>query len=86
MQAVRAKDSNDGIGFKLAPGEIAVCAGHWMACTPNGYLADLCRHDVTEHPGGTITVSPSILVSTEYDGQRQELWHGWLKAGVWSSC
>ena len=52
---------------------------HWYACTPNGHLANLSRHEVTEHADGTITVSPSILVS---DGEGP-VWHGYLERGVW---
>lgn len=52
----------------------------WMARTPNGHLGDLSAHDVTEHDDGTISVSPSILVSNPREG---ELWHGYLERGVW---
>jgi hypothetical protein len=54
----------------------------WRGCTPNGHASNLAGHDVTEHEDGTITVSPSILVS-DHTG---ELWHGYLRAGVWESC
>lgn len=53
----------------------------WMGVTPDGLHANLSAHDVTEHEDGTITVSPSILVS---DGQRE--WHGYLERGVWRKC
>jgi hypothetical protein len=68
--------------------------GTWYATTPNDHLANLCAHAVTEHDDGTITVSPSILVSTPRagdgpDGMRSpvlvELWHGFLERGVWRS-
>ena len=52
--------------------------GHWYCRTPNGHLGNLSRHDVVEHEDGTITVSPSILVSEEV-----EVWHGYLERGVW---
>lgn len=55
--------------------------GHWFGCTPDGFMANLSKHDVVEHPDGTITVSPSILV-TAHDGS----WHGYLKEGVWNEC
>jgi len=51
-----------------------------MVRTPNGHLGDLGNHDVTEHEDGTITVSPSILVSNPQEG---ELYHGFLEHGVW---
>lgn len=52
--------------------------GMWMCRTPSGFGGNLSRHDVVEHDDGTITVSPSILVTTG-DGQ----WHGFLERGVW---
>lgn len=54
----------------------------WMVRTPNGHLGDLSAHDVTENADGTITVSPSILVSSP---QRGELYHGFLRDGEWTS-
>ncbi len=57
---------------------------YWMACSPNGHACTLVRHQVTEHEDGTITVSPSILISMRYvDGTTKELWHGFLERGVW---
>jgi hypothetical protein len=52
----------------------------WMVRTPNGHLGNLGAHDVIEHEDGTITVSPSILVS-DHTG---ELYHGFLVNGEWS--
>lgn len=52
----------------------------WMVRTPNGHLGDLGAHDVTENDDGTITVSPSILVSNNTG----ELYHGYLVAGEWT--
>lgn len=51
----------------------------WYCKTPNGHLGNLRAHDVEEHEDGTITVSPSILVS-DHTG---ELWHGYLERGMW---
>lgn len=56
--------------------------GTWDCVTPNGHLGNLGNHDVTEHEDGTITVSPSILVSDNSG----ELWHGFLERGVWREC
>lgn len=53
--------------------------GAWMARPPGNHLGDLSNHDVVEHDDGTITVSPSILIS----GSHGELWHGYLERGVW---
>lgn len=54
----------------------------WNCVTPNGHLGRLDLHNVVEHEDGTISVSPSILVS-DHTG---ELWHGFLEAGSWRSC
>lgn len=52
----------------------------WYIVCPNG---DVCtirdNHQVAEHEDGTITVSPSIVAP--HGG----CWHGWLRAGVWTS-
>ena len=58
----------------------------WFVKTPGGHSGDLSKHDVTENDDGTITVSPSILVSTRRNGQDVQLWHGYLERGVWREC
>lgn len=70
---------------KLEPGEYSYffSEGCWYAATPDGKLANLKKHDVTEHDDGTITVSPSILCS---GGSSEGSWHGFLKEGVWEEC
>lgn len=82
----------------LAPGEYAKLPdGTWYAETPNGHTANLALHNVEEHDDGTITASPSILVSAPDDGKwtttedalhhpvrGKALWHGHLTHGVWS--
>lgn len=72
----------------LQPGEYAKHPklGTWFGCTPNGHMGTLGQHDVTEHDDGTITVSPSILVTTSADGRDVEVWHGYLERGIWRSC
>jgi len=52
----------------------------WYGTTPNGLLGCLTKHNITEHDDGTISVSPSILMT----GDRQ--WHGYLIRGVWKEC
>lgn len=54
----------------------------WVCTTPNGHHGNLGAHNVAEHEDGTITVSPSILIS-DHTG---ELWHGYLEHGVWREC
>jgi len=59
----------------------------WICCSPNGHAGNLKAHEVIEHEDGTITVSPSILISRGGHGSGkpvEELWHGFLRRGVWS--
>lgn len=55
--------------------------GQWYCVPPNQpeLLANLSNHRVTEHDDGTITVSPSILVTLQWRGLQ---WHGYLERGV----
>ncbi len=55
---------------------------HWYCTTPNGLFGSIGAHTVEEHPDGTITVSPSILVNRGLGEQ----WHGYLERGVWRKC
>lgn len=59
--------------------------GQWYARPPGNHTGCLAQHEVTEHEDGTITVSPSILV-TSYDGDCQIQWHGFLVRGEWRAC
>lgn len=52
----------------------------WECVTPNGHAGNLAQHEIIEHEDGTITVSPSILVSLV---GTDEGWHGYLERGVW---
>lgn len=71
----------------LKPGEYGKVQGVWHCQAPRetpdgfGYLGNLSRHTITEHEDGTITVSPSILI-TRHDGS----WHGFLECGIWREC
>jgi hypothetical protein len=80
MQGKR-KHTNDEGDLGLLPGEYgwSLYGSCWYCCTPNGHMGNLSAHDVIEHDDGTITVSPSILVSDD----QSELWHGYLERGVW---
>lgn len=80
VQHVRELWGDDGIDGGYCP-VIRDGKRTWMARTPNGHLGNLAAHDVTEHDDGTITVSPSILVSNPQEG---ELYHGYLVAGEWT--
>lgn len=57
----------------------------WFATTPNGLAGNLSAHSVTEHEDGTITVSPSILVTSGRD-HKDPSYHGFLERGVWREC
>ena len=54
--------------------------GVWSIRTPNGLCGCLINHSVIEHEDGTITVSPSILVS---NGEGGKSYHGYLEKGIW---
>lgn len=85
MTAGRRVEIPDG-HHTLQPGEYAKWAfdGNWYARPPvdKDLTANLAAHQVTEHADGTITVSPSILVSAGAIGS----WHGFLEHGVWREC
>lgn len=69
----------------LEPGEYGLGDdGRWWVRAPAPdtlkYLTgDLSKHQVVEHEDGTITVSPSILIS-HWSGLT---WHGYLEHGEW---
>jgi hypothetical protein len=67
----------DGLWYCVPPGEEFVRGGAQF-----GTLGKLGADTVVEHEDGTITVSPSILIS---DGQGWS-WHGFLERGVWRKC
>lgn len=54
--------------------------GKWGGIVPTGDFCNLGSHEIVEHEDGTITVKPSILVSGP---EMKQLWHGFLKKGVW---
>lgn len=68
----------------LEPGEYGLGDnGKWWVRAPiegDLYLiGSLTKHNVTVNEDGTITVSPSILI-THWNGTT---WHGYLERGVW---
>lgn len=74
----KRRDPQDGEMFE--PGEYGRYAGMWMGIPPGtDLLMNVSKHEVIEHEDGTITVSPSILISR---GTPDE-WHGYLERGVW---
>ena len=79
-RVVEVKDNETTVLPIPEPGEYYCWRGVWHAMTPNGALANLGNHEVTEHEDGTISVKPSILC----DGVNR--WHGYLERGVWREC
>jgi hypothetical protein len=71
------------------PGDYGRWADGWYARRPSDeprrLSGNLSQHDVTEHDDGTITVSPSILVTAKWASVTQT-WHGYLERGVWREC
>lgn len=63
---------------RVEPGDYCKAPdGTWWVATPEeGVMGPLTEHTVEEHEDGTITVSPSILVTGGY--------HGFLRRGEWS--
>jgi hypothetical protein len=57
-------------------------ARFWEARPPNSHTGGLKNHTVIEHEDGTITVSPSILI-TNNRASGYEVWHGYLERGIW---
>jgi len=72
------KNPNEAGDLWLSEGEYGIDPrdGHWYAKPPGDVgLGCLRAHEVTEHEDGTITVSPSILI-TGQDGSGRIQWHG----------
>ena len=73
--------------FTAEPGDYGLnLDGGWRAKAPNGLDVNLDSHEVLLHEDGTITVSPSILVSGFNFGPVRLEWHGFLERGVWREC
>lgn len=79
-------DPQEGVDtlILLKPGDYGTDVrqpGNWYACTPNGLLANLGSHEIVENSDGTITVSPSILVTCGKNNP--DTYHGYLENGIW---
>lgn len=59
--------------------------GVWYLYHPIAGLGSLRNHKVTEHEDGSITVKPSIMVTT-YNPEGEVVVHGFLEKGVWRTC
>jgi hypothetical protein len=66
------------------PGDYMKWHGQWLLCLPTGIRGAIDdRWNITEHPDGTITVSPSIDTKSHIS---ELSWHGYLENGVWRTC
>jgi hypothetical protein len=54
----------------------------WYLYLPKCGLGNLKAHDIIENPDGTISVTPSILVTGHDEGKPMQR-HGYLTNGVW---
>ena len=58
----------------------------WVVITPDGHFGGLSNHKVLEHEDGTITVSPSILLTYPGNGKLSTFrYHGYLRHGKWET-
>lgn len=61
--------------------------GTWSLYLPGCGVGGLSKHEVIEHEDGTITVSPSVLMSGCGDGTGPYTTrHGFLVRGIWKEC
>lgn len=77
----------------MRAGEWAKIGGVWHVKPPASERSgvtihppagSVANHTVTEHEDGTITVSPSILITWySYDLGAETTWHGYLERGQW---
>ena len=83
MKGKRVYLNNDG-ELLLASGDYGKNSlGIWIVRPPKGHLGNVDNHTVVEHEDGTITVSPSILITDRQDNSN---WHGYLTKGEWREC
>lgn len=83
-----ALNAKDGEFYEFAPGDYGKNQdGNWWCRAPNGLHGNLLDHSIVEHEDGTITVSPSILITLSAAlPEKTKSWHGYLERGVWRSC
>lgn len=81
MVGKRLEDGHEGTWEPIPGAYWKTDRGTWTAWTPNGLLANLAAHKVFELADGTITVSPSILVTAPHATPSR--WHGYLENGIW---
>lgn len=56
--------------------------GSWYCVPPSEpeLIGNLSNHKIVEHEDGTITVTPSILITQSW---RNLVWHGYIERGIW---
>ncbi len=54
----------------------------WFVHIPKVGVGNISRHDIIEHEDKTISVSPSILITTTFKGNKRQA-HGFLEKGIW---
>jgi hypothetical protein len=57
----------------------------WWIYIPGCGAGVLSKHIVEEHEDGTITVTPSILMTGHNEGTQTQR-HGYLTRGQWMEC
>jgi hypothetical protein len=72
----------------LCPGDYVKIGDSWLICVPNGLHGTINNKiwNITEHEDGTITISPSILISIDVPDTEKLSWHGYLEKGIWREC
>ena len=56
--------------------------GVWYLHLPHCGTGSLRNHQVTENPDGSITASPSVLMTGHYKGTPNQR-HGYIRNGIW---
>ena len=88
MNGRRLPDSQSGELRVSEPGDYQydAHAGRWYGITPNGLLFVFNDgHQLSVEADGALTVSPSILVTHDWESQGRT-WHGFLASGEWRAA
>jgi hypothetical protein len=84
MQGRRVYPKDDGVLY-LQEGDYGLDTrdNYWYGRPPGHHAGSFKQHEIVEHDDGTITVSPSILLTDYDDSGEKVIWHGYLERGVW---
>jgi len=83
MTATRIKGSEELNETQMSYWKLS--DGAWMLYIPGCGAGTLRNHTVEEHKDGTITVTPSILMTGHNRGTVTQK-HGYLTKGIWKDC